>query len=87
MQHLIPYTPQENGVAKRKNRSLKEMATYMMEAKTLPPKFWEEAIKCASCIQNRVPHKHIDGMNPFEAWSEQQARCDPFQDFWLKSLG
>ena len=39
MQHSIPYTPQQNGVAKRKNRSLKEMATCMMEAKTFPPKF------------------------------------------------
>ena len=35
MQHSIPYTPQQNGVAKRKNRSLKEMATCMMEAKNL----------------------------------------------------
>ena len=26
MQHLVPYTPQQNGVAERKNRSLKEMA-------------------------------------------------------------
>ena len=38
MKHSIPYTPQQNGVAERKNRSLKEMATCMMEAKTLPPK-------------------------------------------------
>ena len=50
MKNLIPYTPQENGVTKRKNKSLKEMATCMMEAKTLPPKFWVEAIKCASYI-------------------------------------
>ena len=57
MQHSIPYTPQKNGVAERKNRSLKEMATCMMEAKTLPPKYWAEAINCAAYIQNRVPHK------------------------------
>ena len=69
MQHSIPYTPQQNGVAERKNRSLKEMATYMLEAKNFPPKFWAEAIKCASYIQNRVPRKHLDGMTPFEAWS------------------
>ena len=50
MQHSIPYTPQQNGVAERKNRSLKEMATCMMEAKTLPPKCWAEALNCASYI-------------------------------------
>ena len=27
MHHSIPYTPQQNGVAERKNISLKEMAT------------------------------------------------------------
>ena len=41
MQHSIPYTPQQNGVAERKNGSLKEMAICMMEAKTLPPEFWD----------------------------------------------
>ena len=65
MQHSIPYTPQQNGVVERKNRSLKEMAACMMEAKTLPPKFWDEAINYASYIDNRVPHKNLDGMTPF----------------------
>ena len=60
MQHSIPYTPQQNGVAERNNRSLKEMSTCMMESNTLPPKFWDEAINCATYIQNMVPHKHID---------------------------
>ena len=35
IQHSTPYTPQQNGVAERKNRSLKEMATYMIEARDL----------------------------------------------------
>ena len=51
--HSIPYTPQQNGVAERKNRSLKEMATYMMEAKNFPPKFWAEDINCVAYIQNK----------------------------------
>ena len=33
MQHLVPYTPQQNGVAENKNRALKEMATFSLEAK------------------------------------------------------
>ena len=65
MQHSIPYTPQKNGVAERKNRSLKEMETCMMKAKNLPPNFWDEAIKCASYIQNSVPHKQLYVMTPF----------------------
>ena len=31
IQHSIPYTPQQNGVAERKNQSLKEMTTCMLE--------------------------------------------------------
>ena len=50
MQHSIPYTPQQNGVAERKNKSLKEIATCMMEAKALPPKYWAEAINYEAYI-------------------------------------
>ena len=45
MKHSIPYIPEKNGVAERKNRSLKGMETCMMEAKNFPPKFWDEVIK------------------------------------------
>ena len=40
MEHSVPYTPQHNGVAKRKNRSLKEIATCILQAKNIPP-LWE----------------------------------------------
>ena len=53
MQHYVPYTPQHNGVAERKNRSLKEMATCMMEENDLNPKLSNEAINCTAYVQNR----------------------------------
>ena len=46
MQYLIPYKPQQNCVAERKNRALKEMATCMIEAMDLSPKLWDESINC-----------------------------------------
>ena len=35
MQHNVPYTPQQNGVAERNNRTLKEMANCMIQSKGL----------------------------------------------------
>ena len=57
----------------------------MMEAKTLPPKFWAKAINCASYIQNRVPHKNIYGMNPFESWSGHKPDVTHFKIFGSKA--
>ena len=44
IQHSIPYTPQQNGVAERKNGSLKEMTTCMLEAKGLATNLRVEAM-------------------------------------------
>ena len=67
MEHSVPYTPQKNGVAERKNRSIKEMATCLLHGKHLPPSLWAEALNCASYLQKRVPHKSVVGVTPFEA--------------------
>ena len=66
MEHLVPYTPQQNGVAKRKNRSLKEMTTYLLQAKNIPPSLWEETVNCDSYIHSIIPHKLVVGATPFE---------------------
>ena len=39
-QFTIPYTPQQNGVAERKNRTLMEAAKSMLMASNLDAKFW-----------------------------------------------
>ena len=57
----------------------------MMEAKTLPSKFWAEAINYAAYIQNRAPHKYIDNMTPFEAWSGNKPDVTHFKNFVSKA--
>ena len=67
MEHSVPYTPQQNGVAKRKNRSLKEMETCLLHAKNPPPSLWVEDVYYASYLHNIVPHKSLVGATPFES--------------------
>ena len=81
MQHSTPYTPQQNGVAERKNRSLKEMATCMIEARDLSPNIWAEDISCAAHIQNITFHKSVKGKTPYEAWFGQKPNVSNFRIF------
>ena len=49
-----PYTPEQNGVAERKNRSLTEMARCMLIDGSMERKFWGEAVITANYLQNRL---------------------------------
>ena len=49
-----PYTPQQNGVAERKNRTLIEAARTMLVDSRLPVHFWSEAVNHACYTMNRV---------------------------------
>ncbi|KAK3002398.1 hypothetical protein RJ639_021497 [Escallonia herrerae] len=48
-------TPQQNGVAERRNRTLMDMVRSMICQSTLPEFLWVEALKTAVHILNRVP--------------------------------
>ncbi|GKB54508.1 putative reverse transcriptase domain-containing protein [Tanacetum coccineum] len=52
-------TPQQNGVADRKNRTLIEAARTMLEDSFLPTTFWAEAVSTAFYVLNRVHKKLI----------------------------
>ncbi|GKC41856.1 retrovirus-related pol polyprotein from transposon TNT 1-94, partial [Tanacetum coccineum] len=47
-------TPQQNGVAERKNRTLIEAARTMLADSLLPTTFWAKAVNVACYVQNRV---------------------------------
>jgi len=59
-QLTVPYTPQQNGVAERKNRSLTESAKCMLLDADLDNRFWGEAVLTATYLQNRVISRSID---------------------------
>ena len=65
-QLTTPYTPQQNGVVERKNRTIMEMARCMMHEKGLPKTFWAEAANTVVFVLNRLPTKAVQGKTPFE---------------------
>ena len=63
----MPGTPKQNGVAKRRNRTLIDMVRSMMSNSTLPKFLWGEALTIVVHILNRVPSKDVP-KTPYELW-------------------
>jgi transposase InsO family protein len=51
---LTPYTPQQNGVVERKNHTLIEMTSIMLDEYKTSDQFWTEAINTVCHATNRV---------------------------------
>ena len=67
-----PYTPQQNGVAERMNRTLMERARSMLSGAGLEQKFWAEALAIACYLINRSPTSALVEKTPMEAWSNKK---------------
>ncbi|GKA83570.1 retrovirus-related pol polyprotein from transposon TNT 1-94 [Tanacetum coccineum] len=63
-----PYTPEQNGIAERKNRTVMEMARSMLKEKKLPDNLWAEAVATVVYLLNLSPTKAVLNRTPFEAW-------------------
>jgi len=61
------YTPQQNGVVERKNRTLKEMMNAMLISSTLPDNMWGQVVLTSCFILNRISYKNLDQI-PYELW-------------------
>jgi len=62
-----PGTPQQNGVSKRRKRTLLDMVQSMMSYIQLPDSFWGHTVETAIYILNNVPSKSVLE-TPFELW-------------------
>ncbi|GJX36822.1 retrovirus-related pol polyprotein from transposon TNT 1-94, partial [Tanacetum coccineum] len=65
-EYSIARTPQQNGVAERRNRTLIEAARTMLADSKLPTTFWAEAVSTACYVQNRVLVVKPHNKTPYE---------------------
>nr|GFB89872.1 retrovirus-related Pol polyprotein from transposon TNT 1-94 [Tanacetum cinerariifolium] len=71
MNFSSPYTPEQNGVAERKNRTLIEAARTTLNGSVLSKHFWTEAVRITYSTQNRsIIVKRCD-KTPYEIFRER----------------
>ncbi|GJW51410.1 putative ribonuclease H-like domain-containing protein [Tanacetum coccineum] len=62
----VARTPQQNGIAEKKNKTLIEAARTMLADSKLPTTFWAEAVNTACYVQNRVLAIKPQNKTPYE---------------------
>ncbi|GJR88351.1 putative ribonuclease H-like domain-containing protein [Tanacetum coccineum] len=76
-----PRTPQQNGVAERKNRTLIEAARTMLADSKLPTMFWTEAVSTACYVLNRVSITNPHNKTPYELISGKVPQISHLKPF------
>ncbi|GJS14455.1 putative ribonuclease H-like domain-containing protein [Tanacetum coccineum] len=88
-------TPQQNGVAERKNRTLIEAARTMLADSFLPNTFWAEAVSTACYVLNRVlvtkphnktPYELLTGIEDIIDAEDSKKEDESTQDYFVLQI-
>lgn len=85
-QLTVPYTPQQNGVAERANRTIVEMARCMLVDSKQSQNLWAEAVATAVYLRNRSPSKSLDGRTPYEIWTGRKPNVKHLKVFGCNAV-
>jgi transposase InsO family protein len=81
LQHSAPYTPQQNGVAERMNRTVMEAVRAALAWSGLARHHWYDALLHAVHTRNRCFTSTLDGVTPYEAWTGRKPDVGYFHPF------
>jgi hypothetical protein len=79
-----PYTPQQNGVVERKNRTLIDMARTMLGEFKTPERFWSEAVNTACHAINRLYLHRLLKKTSYELLTGNKPNVSYFRVFGSK---
>ena len=81
----VPYTPEQNGVAERMNRTLIDKARCMVDDLGVNRELWGEAVKTAAMIRNCMPVRGMP-LTPEEAWSGRKPDLSHLRVFGARTF-
>jgi hypothetical protein len=79
------YSPQQHGIAERKNRVLEERVNAMLSYSGLSKGYWGEAMLTACYILNRVPNKR-NKMTPYELWKKRKPNLNNLRVWGFRAI-
>jgi hypothetical protein len=79
-----PYTPQQNGVVERKNRTLIDMVRMMLGEYKMPERFWSEVVNTACHAINRLYLHRLLKKTSYELLTGNKPNISYFRVFGSK---
>ena len=81
LQVTAPYSPSQNRVAERMNRTLVELACAMLTASELPEFLWEAAVAHTAYLQNMSHTKPRAKETPYQIWHSRKPNVSHLCEF------
>lgn len=80
--HLTaPYSPQQNGVVERRNKTLLEMTLSILKHLDVPNWLWGEAVRHATYLINRLATRTLHQQVPYESYKGKKPNVDHLRVF------
>ncbi|MCO5591892.1 hypothetical protein L7F22_045885 [Adiantum nelumboides] len=81
-----PYTPAQNGIAERMNRTIQERVIAMLSMASLSPEFWGETVMTAVHIISQSPSTPLNFKIPQEMWTGKKPNYDRLRVFGCEAF-
>ena len=81
IQTTAPYSPSQNGVAERMNRTLVELGRTMIKGQDVPEFLWEYTIAHAAYLRNRSSTTFLKESTPYQLWNGIKPNINHLREF------